>query len=73
MLVNVEAGMEEEIKGYVLSSFPHYVKEAKITFGEYDIVVRIQAPSMAEIEEVVKGIRSHGTVKRTVTLVYADR
>lgn len=73
MLVNTEAGTEEEIKRYILDTFSRYVTEARITFGEYDIVVRIQAPSMTEVEEVVKGIRSQATVKRTVTLVYADR
>jgi DNA-binding Lrp family transcriptional regulator len=46
-----------------------YVKEAKGTFGYYDILVKIEAPSENEIEKIItKKVRKVKNVNTTTTL-----
>lgn len=69
VLVNVEVGMENEVRDKIIEKFNKAVTEARITYGEYDIVVRIEVDSMKALETVVSGIRSIEGVRRTVTLI----
>ena len=45
------------------------ITEAVVVYGEYDIVVRLEAGSMKEVDRVVTAIRSIPSVLRTVTLI----
>lgn len=69
ILVNVLAGAEDEVRNEILSRYGGKVTEARITYGEFDIVVRVEVDSMRTLEAIVSGIRSIGGVERTVTLV----
>ncbi|MEM0340831.1 MAG: Lrp/AsnC ligand binding domain-containing protein [Acidilobaceae archaeon] len=69
ILVNVLAGTEEEVRNEILNRFGGKVTEARITYGEFDIVVRVEADNMRVLEAIVSGIRSISGVERTVTLV----
>jgi len=69
ILVNVDAGVENEVRDSILSRFSKSVSEARITYGEYDIVVKVEVDSMSTLEKVVTGIRSIEGVRRTVTLI----
>ncbi len=69
ILVNVEVGMENEVLDEILKRFDKAVTEARITYGEYDIVVRVEVGSIKALETVVSGIRSIEGVRRTVTLI----
>ena len=46
----------------------NFVKEGKGTFGYYDILVKIEAPSEKQIENVVTKIRKIQNVITTTTL-----
>ncbi|MEM1873787.1 MAG: Lrp/AsnC ligand binding domain-containing protein [Acidilobaceae archaeon] len=69
ILVNVLAGTEEDVRDEILSRFGGKVTEARITYGEFDIVVRVEVENMRILEAIVSGIRSISGVERTVTLV----
>jgi len=67
VLVQSAIGHEMEVLSDLLKI--DLVKEAKGTFGYYDILVKIEAPSGKEIERVItKKIRGVENVNTTTTL-----
>ncbi len=67
VLVQSTIGHEMEVLNDLLKL--DYVKEAKGTFGYYDILVKIEAPSENEIEKTItKKVRKVKNVNTTTTL-----
>ena len=67
VLVQSTIGHEMEVLNDLLKL--DYVKEAKGTFGYYDILVKIEADSEKEIEKIItKKIRKVKNVNTTTTL-----
>ena len=67
VLVQSAIGHEMEVLSNLLKI--DLVKEAKGTFGYYDILVKIEAPSGKEIERIItKKIRGVENVNTTTTL-----
>ena len=67
VLVQSTIGHEMEVLGDLLKI--QFVKEAKGTFGYYDILVKIETESEKEIEKVItKKIRKVKNVNTTTTL-----
>ncbi len=67
VLVNSETAHEMDVMRELLKL--DFVKEAKGTFGVYDIFVKIEANSSKEIEDIVtKQIRKTEHVLSTTTL-----
>ena len=67
VLVQSAIGHEMVVLGDLLKI--QFVKEAKGTFGYYDILVKIEADSEKEIEKVItKKIRKVKNVNTTTTL-----
>ena len=67
VLVQSEIGHEMEVLSELLKI--QFVKEAKGTFGYYDILVKIEADSEKEIEKIItKKIRKVKNVNTTTTL-----
>ena len=67
VLVQSSIGHEMEVLNDLLKL--DYVKEAKGTFGYYDILVKIEAPSENEIEKTItKKVRKVKNVNTTTTL-----
>jgi len=67
VLVQCTIGHEMEVLGDLVKL--DLVKEAKGTFGYYDILVKIEAPSEKEIERIItKKIRMVKNVNATTTL-----
>jgi len=69
ILVNVEVGVENDVRDEIIRRFNRAVTEARITYGEYDIVVRVEVDSMKALETIVSSIRAIEGVRRTVTLI----
>jgi len=68
LLLNVETGTDEE----VLDSLKplQEVKEARMVYGVYDIVVRVEAETMEELKNVVSWtIRRLDRVRSTMTMI----
>jgi len=66
VLVQCLIGHEMEVLKSLLEI--NFVKESKGTFGYYDILVKIEAPSEKQIENVVTKIRKIQNVITTTTL-----
>ena len=67
VLVQSVIGHEMEVLSDIFKI--DFVKEAKGTFGYYDILVKIEASSEKEIERIItKKIRKIKNVNRTTTL-----
>tara|TARA_B100000953_G_scaffold110211_1_gene90636 strand:+ start:279 stop:524 length:246 start_codon:yes stop_codon:yes gene_type:complete len=67
VLVQSTIGHEMEVLNDLLKL--DYVKEAKGTFGYYDILVKIEASSEKEIEKIItKKVRKVKNVNTTTTL-----
>jgi len=45
------------------------VKDARIVYGEYDIIARVEVASMKELKSIVKKIRELEGVLRSITLI----
>ena len=48
------------------------VTEVLVTYGLYDIVVRIEAKSLGQLDKIVTEIRQMAEIKQTSTLVGAQ-
>ncbi|MFP3232748.1 MAG: Lrp/AsnC ligand binding domain-containing protein [Sulfolobaceae archaeon] len=45
------------------------VKEANPVYGEYDVVVEINAENLDELNKIIAQIRKNSAILRTVTLI----
>ena len=71
VLVNVEPGGESEVHKIALTLY--CVTDANMLFGDYDLIVKIEADSMGEIaRHVVESIRAIPGVANTKALACAE-
>jgi DNA-binding Lrp family transcriptional regulator len=78
--------MTETVKAYVVATVKRgkehdaaqkirrtkEVTEALVTYGLYDIVVRIEAKSLGQLDKIVTDIRQMPEIQQTSTLVGAQ-
>ena len=67
ILVNTEIGSEHEVAEKIRGL--KGVEEAMVTYGEYDLVVKVRVSSIRELDEVVTSIRRIEGVRLTSTLI----
>jgi len=67
ILLTVTLGKEYEVAEKV-KRIPG-VLNAKVVYGEYDVVVEVQVSSLRELDKVVNELRKFNEVIRTVTLI----
>ena len=68
LLLNVETGTEEEVMRS-LKPVPE-VREARMVYGIYDIIIRVEAETMEEMKSLVNGrIRRLYRVRSTMTMI----
>jgi DNA-binding Lrp family transcriptional regulator len=68
ILLNVEPGAEGKVLGQLKSL--DIVSEAYVSYGVYDLVIRLNAGTMDELKSVVSNkIRTTDQVRSTVTLI----
>ncbi len=67
VLLSVEVGKEHDIAKEVTSI--EGVTEARVVYGEYDIVTRVEATSVKDLERTIMKIRKINGVLRSVTLI----
>jgi DNA-binding Lrp family transcriptional regulator len=71
VMINCEMGAEDAITEEVKSI--DYVKEVLGVFGNYDVVVKLECPTIEEMSETIaKKIRKLEKVHCTTTLMCAD-
>ncbi len=78
--------MVEKVKAYVIATVKRgteheaaqkirkvkEVSEVLVTYGLYDLVVRIEAESLGHLDKIVTDIRKMGEIEQTSTLVGAE-
>jgi DNA-binding Lrp family transcriptional regulator len=68
LLLNVETGTEEEIMNKLKTL--QEVKEARMVYGVYDIIVRVETETMEELKNVVSWtVRRLDRVRSTMTMI----
>jgi DNA-binding Lrp family transcriptional regulator len=71
VLVNVEPGTEEQALKQLKSI--EGVEESYVTYGVYDLMVRIKANTMEELKDIVTHkIRTSKQVHSTLTLIMME-
>ena len=71
MLINVEPGSEENVLKELRKM--NNVEEAYVSYGVYDLVVRIKADTMEELKDAVTHkIRTIKQVRSTLTLIMME-
>jgi len=73
ILLVTEIGREYEVKDSIekVSAEAGVEAETYIVYGEYDVLVKLTAPSLKAIDRAVTRIRKLPGVLRTVTLIAA--
>ena len=67
VVATVKRGMEHVAAENIKSI--NAVTEVLVTYGLYDIVVRIEAKSLGQLDKIVTDIRQMAEIKQTSTLV----
>ena len=68
LLLIVETGAEEEVMRSLKSI--EEVKEARMVYGAYDIIIRVETETMEEMKNLVNGrIRRLDKIRSTMTLI----
>jgi DNA-binding Lrp family transcriptional regulator len=71
VLLNVEPGGEDKVLQQLRRI--SVVEDAYVTYGVYDLVVRVQADTMEALKEAVTHkIRAANQVRSTLTLIMMD-
>ncbi len=72
ILINTEIGAEEEVLN-TLKNMDEVV-EAYIVYGVYDLICKIQAPTMDQLKEVVTTkLRGLDRVRSTMTMICVEK
>ena len=68
LLLIVETGAEEEVMRSLKSI--EEVKEARMVYGAYDIIIRVETETMEEMKNLVNGrIRRLDKIRSTMTMI----
>ncbi|MFP3198122.1 MAG: Lrp/AsnC ligand binding domain-containing protein [Sulfolobaceae archaeon] len=67
VLIVTTVGKETDVANEVKKI--HGVKEANPVYGEYDVVIEINAENLDELNKVIAQIRKNSAILRTVTLI----
>ncbi len=71
IMVNVETGSEENVLKHLKTL--DNIKEAYVSYGVYDLIVKVKADNMEDLKEAVtRKIRSINEVESTLTLVMTE-
>ncbi len=69
ILINTEVAKEHEVADRIRSEFKDYVEDVRVTYGQYDIVVKVRASSLKEIDKLLTRMRAVPGVLTSLTLI----
>lgn len=70
ILVTAELGKEYELAESLLEK--PYVREVAVLYGIYDLLVRVEAKGLPELDRIVSELRDDRRIRQTVTLIAAN-
>lgn len=69
ILINTEVAKEHGVADRIRSEFKDYVEDVRVTYGQYDIVVKVKASSLKEIDKLLTRMRAVPGVLTSLTLI----
>ncbi len=48
------------------------VQESNIVYGEYDIILKVKARNMKELQDFVTSLRKNKNIERTITMISVE-
>ncbi len=69
ILINTEVAKEHEVADRIRNEFKDYVEDVRVTYGQYDIVVKVRASSLKEIDKLLTRMRAVPGVLTSLTLI----
>ena len=70
ILINVESGSEDKVLKQLKEM--GLVEEAYVSYGVYDLVIKIKAETMELLKKVISEIRMLDNVRSTLSLILLD-
>ena len=70
ILINVESGSEDKVVKQLKEM--GLVEEAYVSYGVYDLVIKIKAETMELLKKVISEIRMLDNVRSTLSLILLD-
>jgi len=70
VLINVGAGSEDQVLKDIKAL--GWVQEAYVSYGVYDLVLKVEADSMEQLKELVHQLRVINNVRSTLTLILTE-
>ena len=71
MLITTKYGKEKEVSQALMKV--KEVEDVHILYGQFDIIIKIKAESMAQIEEfILNKVRANKDIESTETLIASD-
>jgi DNA-binding Lrp family transcriptional regulator len=71
VLINADLGAEEELVSRLREI--EFVKEVYVVYGVYDIIAKVEAPSMDKVKETISWrIRRLDKVRSTLTMIVVE-
>jgi len=67
VLMNVDLGCEIDVLKALMKI--HGFDEAFYVYGDYDIIARVTAKTIDELNEIVSDVRKLGNVRSTATMI----
>lgn len=67
ILVITKPGREYDVAREILRM--PFIEDVDVTYGLWDLIVRVEAPSMSDLDRVISMIRSLKDIEQTATLV----
>jgi len=67
VLLNSELGFERDVLK-VLKDIPE-VREAFIVYGVYDIIIRVEADTVGDLNDLIEELRHMEKVRSTLTMI----
>ncbi|PLJ77625.1 MAG: hypothetical protein B7L53_05805 [Thermofilum sp. NZ13] len=67
ILVSTKPGKEYEVASEIMK-IP-FVSDVDVTYGLWDIVVRVEAPSLSDLDKIISNIRTLKFIEQTATLI----
>jgi DNA-binding Lrp family transcriptional regulator len=69
VLINTEVAKEHEVAEAIRKEFKDNVEDVRVTYGQFDVVVKIKGSSLREIDKIITRMRSLPGVLTSLTLI----
>jgi len=69
VLINTEVAREHDVAEAIKKEFRENIEDVRVTYGQFDVVVKVKASSLREIDKIITKMRSLHGVLTSLTLI----